>query len=110
MCKRKFILLGHSLFFHALSSGCLTTVLQLKFLMLKETNTFLQHPGRRVNTQTLGIPSGKELVLCLIGLLSLVHGLEAWQYWQCYENSVLAIMHRVLPGFCLLCVVARRLF
>lgn len=100
--KRRFLLLGHSFSFHALSSGCLTAVLQLKFLMLKEVNAFLQHPGKRVNTQTLGMTSGKELVLCLIDFLSLVHGLKGWQYWHSYTNSALATMHQALPGFCLL--------
>lgn len=46
---RTFMLVGRSFSFNPLFSGSLATVLQLKLLMLKEVNTFLQCPGKRVN-------------------------------------------------------------
>lgn len=54
------MLVGRSFSFNPLFSGSLATVLQLKFLMLKEVNTFLQCPGKRVNPQSVGVTSRKN--------------------------------------------------
>lgn len=57
---RTFMPVGHSFPFHPLFSGSLTTVLQLKLLMLKEVNTFLQCPGKKVNAQRAAGTSRKK--------------------------------------------------
>lgn len=58
--NRTFMLVGHSFSFNPLFSGSLATVLQLKFLMLKEVNTLLQCPGKKVNAQRAGATSRKK--------------------------------------------------
>jgi len=57
--NRTFVLVGHSFSFHPLFSECLALVLQLKFPIVEEVNTFLQCPGKRVSPQTVGMANRK---------------------------------------------------